>query len=317
MQKIVPFEFARKRTRICKNHNKAPETARPLAFSSQMQQEIQPSSNRSDTGHNKSGGCDHWLWNGSDFEPAKGLPFSDRGLRYGMSIFETLRIRNGRPELWAAHLQRLRRASEVCGFPLPSNALDAAARIFPIQSREGVARLYVTAGDGAPADAATECRLALLFEERQRLLPASYRAVLHPQPHLAMFGGLKTANYWMNAEALRQARNNGADEALLFNPSGALIGACMANVFLKKDGKWLTPSLEYGARDGVVRSWALGRLSARATLLTRTDVLGSESVILTSSWLGLMPLHQMEDRMLDAMDSQVREFAAEWNVARH
>ena len=258
--------------------------------------------------------CANWLWNGHHFEPSAGLPFSDRGMRYGMSIFETFRIRRGRPELWAAHLQRLTRAAETCGFPIPLNALESAASIFPIQTREGVARLYVTAGDGTPSEPAITCRVALLFEERKRCLPASYRAVLHPHPHIAPFGGLKTANYWMNAESLRQATNIGANEALLFNPSGFLISACMANVFVKKNGAWLTPPLGCGARDGVVRSWAIKKLSAHEHRLERADVLSSECALLTSSWLGLLPLHQVEDKVLLWDETQLQKVVAEWNA---
>ena len=121
----------------------------------------------------------------------------------------------------------------------------------------------------------------------------------------------------MNAETLRQARNRGADEALLFNPAGALIGACMANVFLKKDDQWLTPSLACGARDGAVRSWVLNQLGVRETIVTRADALSSESIFLTSSWLGLMPLHQVEDTTLAPVAPQLQQCISDWNRQPH
>jgi branched-subunit amino acid aminotransferase/4-amino-4-deoxychorismate lyase len=238
--------------------------------------------------------CASWLWNGHRFEPSEGLPFSDRGARYGMAVFETLRVHKGCLQFWEPHQQRLLEAASKCGFAAPAEALSEAATLFPLDAREGVARLYVTAGDGAPADPATNCRVALLFEERRRLLPASYGLAISPLPHIPPFGGLKTANYWANAESLRQARAAGADEALLFGPAGEMIGACMANVFLKTSDGWVTPPLACGARAGVVRAWTMDRLGAQEKRLQRADVLSAKALFLTSSWIGVMPVNRIE-----------------------
>lgn len=253
-----------------------------------------------------------WLWSGRQFEHAEGLPFSDRGVRYGMALFETVRIRAGRPDFWNAHLRRLAAATEICGFALPKDALLAAAGLFPLDEREGVARVYVTAGDGAPADAADQPRVAVLFEERQRQLPEGYALLQHPEPHLPPFGGLKTANYWMNAESLRRAQAAGANEALLFNPEHGLLGACMGNVFLKTAAGWLTPSLECGARNGVVREWVLARLCAKEQRVEKADVEACEAMFLTNSWLGIMPVHSITERALDSASEAPRKLRAEW-----
>jgi branched-subunit amino acid aminotransferase/4-amino-4-deoxychorismate lyase len=256
----------------------------------------------------------HWLWNGLQFEPAAGLPFTDRGVRYGMSLFETLRVRRGRPEFWTAHLERLRMAAQACGFPLPEGALEAVPGLFPIEERDGVARLYVTAGDGGPADPAAQCRVALLFEERAGLVAESYSVVLEATPHLPLFGGLKTANYWRHAESLRLAHVGGAQEALLFSPGGFLIGACMANVFLKTAGEWTTPSPECGARAGVVRAWAREALGAREAQLGAGEVHKADAVLLTSSWLGLMPVDRIGDRRLPQPPAEVPHLRAVWDA---
>ena len=257
----------------------------------------------------------NWLWNGLQFEPADGLPFSDRGLRYGMSVFETLRVREGRPEFWAAHLERLQAALQTCGFKAPEGAIEAIPELFPWEKREGVVRVYVTAGDGGPADPATNSRVALLFEERPGLVVDSYSVVVEEEPHLPPFGGLKTANYWKNAESLRAALAGGANEALLFNPTGALIGACMANVFVKTGGEWTTPSLACGARPGVVRAWALQSLPARERLLDAASVLDAEAVFLTSSWLGVMPVERIGGRKLAPLMEEVLRLRAAWDSA--
>ncbi len=239
-----------------------------------------------------------WLWLEDSFQPERSLPVSDRGFRYGMSVFETLRISEGTPGFLGPHLDRLRAAALVCGFRPPGGALSALPSLLASPKGTGVARVYLTAGDGAPTAPADDCRVVVLFEPREPVFPTGYALCSSPAPHLPPFGGLKTANYWANAEALRQARHGGVDEALLFLPDGRLTGACMANAFVKTPAGWLTPSLDCGARDGVVRAWTLGNLAVQEADITRETLQDASSMFLTSSWIGLLPVHSLDGRPL-------------------
>lgn len=255
----------------------------------------------------------NWLWNGNSFEPAQGLPFSDRGVRYGMAVFETLRIFNGLPDFWHEHISRIEFAASRSGLRLPSKAVEKAIEIFPIAERQGVLRFYVSAGDGAPAAPAISCRVALLFEPRIRQLPGSYGLVISHTPQAPIFGGLKTANYWSNAENLRQAHHKGAQESLVFNTQGALMGACMANVFVKIEGTWWTPSIETGARNGVVREWVRQRLDPAETAVGRESLKKAEAIFLTSSWLGIMPVDTLDGHLLRPAPPEIEDLRLEWN----
>ena len=239
-----------------------------------------------------------WLWSGETFTPDGTLPLTDRGFRYGMSVFETLRMCNGTPGFLEPHLERLRSAAHACGFLLPENALLALPEVLQKTEGTGVARIYITAGDGAPDAPAKACRVAVLFESRERFLPSAYTVRTSRTPHLPPFGGLKTGNYWSNLEALRQARLLGAQECLLFRPDGQLTGAAMANVFVKTHEGWLTPGLECGARDGVIRAWTLEKLEVREAPVTREMLAEAASLFLTSSWIGLMPVSVLDERPL-------------------
>jgi branched-subunit amino acid aminotransferase/4-amino-4-deoxychorismate lyase len=244
--------------------------------------------------------CAHsWLWLDGGFVPESQLPVSDRGFRYGMSVFETLRILNGTPGFVGPHLERLRSAALRCSFTPPEGAFSALPSLLSQWGGTGVARVYVTAGDGAPAAPAERCRVVVLFEARSPVVQTTYALQSCPAPHLPPFGGLKTANYWANAEALRQARLCGADEALLFRPDGALIGACMANVFVKTHAGWLTPTLACGARDGVVRAWTLRNLPVQEARLTRETLQNASSMFLSSSWIGLLQARSLDGRPLE------------------
>jgi branched-subunit amino acid aminotransferase/4-amino-4-deoxychorismate lyase len=117
-------------------------------------------------------------------------------------------------------------------------------------------------------------------------------------PYLPRPGGWKTGNYWQNVDALAEARKSGVDDALLFNPSGTLVCASMANVFLEIDGVWKTPAPEAGARDGVVRAWVREQMPVEETLLTSDDVARCTACFLTNSRVGVRAVSELNARPL-------------------
>ncbi len=249
-----------------------------------------------------------WLWSEGAFVSAHSLPVTDRGFRYGMSVFETIRIADGVAGFLEAHLIRLESAALKCGFPSQGRVLADLPRLLGQIGDTGVARVYITAGDGSPLAPIETCRVVVLFESRLQSLPDSYTVLSSPHAHLPPFGGLKTANYWSNAEALRQAILLGAQESLLFRPDGRLTGAAMANAFVKTDEGWLTPSLQCGARDGVIRAWTLGQIPARQSPITREMVASAVSLFLTSSWIGLMQVASIDGRPL-TVDAEIGDLS--------
>jgi len=239
-----------------------------------------------------------WLWNDSAFKPAEAVPLTDRGFRYGMALFESVRVCDGRIEFWPQHQQRLLAACADRDFPLPEAALAAAGPILECAGINGFARVYVTAGDGTPASPATTPRVFLLLEPREPEREESWALCFHDDHYRPVFGGLKTANYWFNAAALAQARARDFDEALLVNDFGEIVSTCCANVFIVKDERILTPSRSSGCRMGVVREWVVKRRKVEERRLRREDAVNADEIFLTNSWIGVMPIATLEGRPL-------------------
>lgn len=238
-----------------------------------------------------------WLWNGQTFECASSLPLTDRGFRYGMAVFESLRVGGGEAEFLEKHTARLIQACAEREIALDEAALPQVAGLF--SGLSGFARIYVTAGDGGPAAVANAPRVIVFIEERTP--PGAgdvWEIGLHEESYHAPFGGLKTANYWFNCDALAHARCRGFDETLLFNDRAELVSACCANVFVVRDDSIATPTRSSGARAGVIREWVLGRRKVEEGRLRREDVLNADEIFLTNSWIGVMPVATLEGRPL-------------------
>ncbi|MEO8350875.1 MAG: aminotransferase class IV [Chthoniobacteraceae bacterium] len=239
-----------------------------------------------------------WTWAEDCFEPCEHVPLSDRGFRYGMSVFESVRISNGEPEFWDRHLARLRGACAEREFAVADRALEAAGQLLECEKSVAWARVYVTAGDGQPTAAVEAPRVFVIIEGRAPATDESYEITICEEEYRAPFRGLKTANYWFNIEARAGARKLGFDEALLFNGFAELVSASMANVFVVRENEILTPHRSSGARTGVIREWVMGRRKVQERRLRREDVVQADEIFLTSSWLGVMPVATVEGRPL-------------------
>ncbi len=239
-----------------------------------------------------------WLWNGSTFEPAAGVPISDRGFRHGMALFESMAVWTGAIEFWPEHQQRLLIACAERDFPMPDAAVAAAAAVFENAGVNGFARIYVTAGDGGPASPITAPRVFIFIEPREPEREDCWELGFHDDFYRPMFGGLKTANYWFNTDALAQARARKFDEALLCNDFGELVSACCANIFIVKDERIFTPPRGSGCRAGVVREWVIKRRKVEERRLRREAAVNADEIFLTNSRLGVMPIATLEGRPL-------------------
>ncbi|MGA3171117.1 MAG: aminotransferase class IV [Chthoniobacteraceae bacterium] len=274
-------------------------------------------SNASDSSH-------AWLWSGSAFEPATGLPPTDRGFRYGMSVFESIRIHNGIPLFLEDHLQLLDLACQAVGFVPPAGAAATCGSLLN-GLRDGFARIYVTAGDG-PVTAPANCRLLVFVEPRDpipsRVYHRGYDLTIHPDPYVPDLPGLKTGNYWRNLRAFNDGIARQSNEVLLISPEGILLSASMANVFVVNGKRMMTPvsylcsSDSCTCRPGVVREWVMHTFqgTAHEGFIRRDSLETATEIFLTSSWLGIMPVATLDGRRMahvvgrQVLDAYRKEF---------
>lgn len=237
-----------------------------------------------------------WEFSGGRWVAGGSVPLADRAVRYGMSIFETITIFGGRAILSVAHFERLACAAKELGWSDPRlpDALPEAAGCGLVA--DGVVRIYLTAGPGGPGDPPDGSVFAMFEPCEVGTDFSPLRAVSISAPVLPPPGGWKTGNYWQNIRALGLARSTGADEALVFNPAGALVGASMANVFFEADGAWMTPARESGARDGVVRAWVMGRLAVEEVLADPDVLARATACFVTNSRVGIRPVGELDGR---------------------
>jgi len=237
----------------------------------------------------------------------------DHGLLYGDGVFEGLRVFNRRVFSLDLHMARL--AVGLKALSLNASLDDLRAAVLATAKAHGepeaYLRLVITRGTGPLGVDPTTCERPTVFciaaplslyprDKRETGLTLVTASLRRPPPDV-LDPRVKSLNYLNNALAKLEARNRGADEALLLNGSGSVAEAAVANVFAVRDGELVTPPGSDGALEGITRrtvlelAQAMG-VPARVKTLTRFDLLAADEVFVTGSGAGLVPVRSLDDR---------------------
>jgi branched-chain amino acid aminotransferase len=176
-------------------------------------------------------------------------------------------------------------------------------------------RLIVTRGEGPLGVDPTTCpRPAVIcIVDSLRLYPEEklargidlVTASLRRPPADVLDPRVKSLNYLNSVLAKLEARQRGADEALLLSRDGRVAEAAVANVFVLRGGELATPPAVDGALEGITRAAVL-ELAGRAGIpagersLTRFDLFAADEVFLTGSGAGIVPVRSLDGRVIGA-----------------
>ena len=247
------------------------------------------------------------------------IPVTDHGLLYGDGIFEGIRVYGRRVFRLEAHMARFNTSAKALALDLPGG-IRATRQIVLDTARdfgadEAYIRLIATRGDGPLGIDPTTCpeprllciidRIAVYPEEKQRVgVNLATSSLRRPAPDV-LDPRVKSLNYLNNALAKLEAKQRGADEALLLNAAGMIAEAAVANVFVLRDGELLTPPATDGALEGITRA-ALMELAASLgfSVLEKTigrfDLFAAEEAFLTGSGAGIVPVRSLDGRTIGA-----------------
>ena len=262
-----------------------------------------------------SGGAAVWIDGRVVEERDAHIPVKDHGFLYGDGIFEGIRIRARRVFRLDDHLDRFEFAARAIALDLPEGR-EALREIVLTTARsfgaaEAYVRLIATRGVGELGVDPTTCplpRIVCLVDQLSifaaeklssgiELITASMR---RPPPDV-LDPRVKSLNYLNNALAKLEARQRGADDALLLNTAGNIAEASVANIFVLRRGELLTPPGSDGALEGITRATVLELaaelgIRAREETLGRFDVFAAEETFLTGSGAGIVPVRSLDGR---------------------
>ncbi|MBC8340020.1 MAG: aminotransferase class IV [Rhodospirillales bacterium] len=247
------------------------------------------------------------LMDASGARQAAAIDPTDRGLTLGDGVFETMAVRGGQIPRADAHLARLGRGASVLGIELPmagEDLLEALKSVIAANAiSDGAVRLTCTRGPGprgllppqtpSPSLIITGAGTPLgLGEPVSAIIATETRRNEH-----SPLSRIKSLNYLDNVLALGEAVAKGADDALMLNGAGNLACATSANVFAVIGGNLVTPPVQDGCLDGVLRADVLGALGGEERTLAPGDLAGASEAFLTNCF-SVRPLIMVDGQQI-------------------
>jgi para-aminobenzoate synthetase/4-amino-4-deoxychorismate lyase len=208
------------------------------------------------------------------------------GLQNDFEIFETMRATpGGGVRHRERHLKRLAASAGYFGFSWDAAAanayLDTACAMLAPESQAYRLRLALSPSG---AFSVQHAPLTPLTEPVKVLLAADTTSADD------LFLRHKTSIRTRYDAAWRDAEAQGAFDSLFFNERGELTEGGRSNVFVRVDGRWLTPPLSSGLLPGVMRGVLLDDpdWNAQEAVITRAMLEGADDIVLCNALRGAM-----------------------------
>jgi len=191
------------------------------------------------------------------------LSLTDRAIHYGDGLFETVAVRDGRPEFWERHMRRLQQGCARLGIPAPDfGCLVGEMRRLVRHQRRAVLKIIVSRGGGGrgyrPPEEPAPTRILVLYpwpewpdtHTRDGVTVRICTTRLGRNPRLA---GIKHLNRLEQILARREWHDRSIAEGLMLDTAGELVEGTTTNLFLVRKGRVQTPDLSQCGVAGIMR----------------------------------------------------------------
>ncbi|MDO4337933.1 MAG: aminotransferase class IV [Eubacteriales bacterium] len=214
----------------------------------------------------------------------------DEGYQFGLGLFETISVENGRPVFLGRHLERLH--ASLTEFGISRTVTKTAVMEF-LSSRKGEHyALKIMVSDKN-----------LLFTTRpnpytpdkiQKGFRLVYSSVYRNETSPLVRH--KTMNYGDCILEKRRAASLNADEQIFLNSKGEICEGTTTNIFFVRNGKIYTPPVSCGLLPGVMRRFVMENFNVTECILKKEDILQMEECFVTNSLMGIMPVNSLGEQ---------------------
>lgn len=239
------------------------------------------------------------------------LNHENRGLRYGDSLFETLRVVNGKIFFWEAHYLRLMSSMRILRMEIPmdftmeflENQIIKTIKANDLLMAPVRIRLTVFRNDGGlytpiSNDVSFIIEAHTLASPFYTLEDKVYEVELYKDflVNPDMLSSLKTNNRILNVVGSIFAKENASQNCLLLNTNKNVVEALNGNLFLVRGNEIKTPPISDGCVKGIIRGKLIGIVNniEEYTLVEDSispfELQKSDELFVTNSIMGIQPI---------------------------
>ena len=212
---------------------------------------------------------DGFIWYNNELVPWKDAKVHvlNHGLHYASSVFEGLRVYNGKIFKLAEHSERLRKSAEILGFEVPYSVEELNGFTKLIVEKQGITdgyvrpiawlgsermKIYAEGNKVHVAIATWEWPAYFAEELYQTGIKLCWADWKRPAPDTAPTASKASGLYMICTSSKRKAEAGGFHDAMMLDYRGYIAEATGANFFMVVDGELHTPIADCFL-DGITR----------------------------------------------------------------
>ena len=239
------------------------------------------------------------------FKDVKITP-DNRAYKYGDSVFETIKVINGKLVFWEEHYFRLMASMRMLRMKIPMNFTleflekEILKTVKVTNSNTTLRiRLTITRKDGGFYLPLTN-EVDYLIESREIrfLTKDNYKVDLFKDFYLysGHLSTIKTNNKLIHTLASIFAKENDLDNCILLNERKGIVEATNATLFLIKGNTIKTPLLTEGCLKGIAREKVINIIESNndydieETVISPFEIQKADEVFITNSIIGIQPI---------------------------
>ncbi len=252
-------------------------------------------------------GSNWYNLNGKYFtENENHLSINNRSFRYGDGFFETMKVIDDKILLKDLHFERIINSFKILKFVFPQHFTFETLEQNILQTvkknkHQLLARVRINffRKDGELFDASNYQVNTLIqsFELNEAFNELNKNGLVidvypYAKKSTDIFSNIKTNNYLPYAMAAIWAKENKLNDALLLNSNHHISDSCIANIFIIVGENIITPSLESGCVNGVMRKNIIQQLQQKKINVIEKqinidEVLQADEFFLTNAIKGI------------------------------
>ncbi|MCY8843342.1 aminodeoxychorismate lyase [Bacillus atrophaeus] len=254
-------------------------------------------------------------------------PF-DHGFLYGIGVFETFRLYEGRPFLIEWHLERLERAAKDLQIKHRitkeelTDMVDNLLRLNHIEDGNARVRLNISAGVSTKGFTAQTyenptvlCFVNPLNPENLPVQKEGKVLTIRRNTPEGQYR-LKSHHYLNNMYAKQELGNDPRYEGIFLTEDGAVAEGIISNIFWSIGKCIYTPSLDTGILDGVTRRFVIEKMEklgaeVKTGRFRLESLLTADEAWMTNSVLEIVPFSKIEEAAFPGVSGEMTAFLQE------
>jgi para-aminobenzoate synthetase/4-amino-4-deoxychorismate lyase len=210
------------------------------------------------------------------------------------SLLETMLLHKGRYRLLDSHIRRIKESAEYFGFPFDAGkflkVLEKNAVGLDSREKYRVRALVDKKGNFSIEN----MKLAEQSGEKAFIALAGQKT---DSQNIFLYH--KTTKREFYDTMYRKALEKGFFDLVFINEKGEVTEGCISNIFIKRKGKLITPPIECGLLDGLMRQYILSKTrNAAEDVITPDDLRNAEEIYFCNSVRGITKVELIDEIVL-------------------